>query len=123
MLIKSMDFISIPISIFSLAISIGTFWLVFIQRGRLKMIKPTVVFLGYDHTPTPTAKIFIRTLLYSTAPRGVVIEGMYAKIHSKKQSDVFYVWGYGEREKLVQGSRLYIGQSGFSANHHFVSSV
>lgn len=118
-----MDLISIPISIISLVISVGTFWLVFIRRGRLRMTTPTVVFFGYDQTPNPTAKIFIRTLLYCTASRGSVIEGMYAKVHSKDKSKVFTFWGYGETDKLTVGSGLFIDRSGFSANHHFVSSV
>lgn len=115
-----MELISLPISIVSLVISLGTFWLAFIRRGSLQMTKPTVVFFGFDHTPNPTAKLFIRTLLFSTATRGCVIEGMYAKIYSGNDSRIFSFWGYGETEKLTVGSGLYISQSGFSANHHFV---
>jgi hypothetical protein len=118
-----MEFISIPISVVSLVISAITFWIVFLRRGRLKMTTPTVVFFGYDHTPTPTAKVFIRTLLYSTAARGAVIEGMYARIKAVGSDSVFSFWGYGETEKLTVGSGLYVSQTGFSANHHFVSSV
>jgi hypothetical protein len=118
-----MEFFSIPISIISLIISLGTFWLVFLRRGRLKMTTPTVLFFGYDHTPNPTAKVFVRTLLYCTATRGIVVEAMYASISSKGKSRVFSFWGYGETKKLTVGSGLHIGQSGFSANHHFISSV
>jgi hypothetical protein len=74
-----MEFISIPISIVSLVISAITFWIVFLRRGRLRMTEPNVVFFGFDHAPTTTPKVFIRTLLYCTAARGAVIEGMYAK--------------------------------------------
>lgn len=118
-----MEFISIPISIVSLIISAITFWIVFLRRGRLKMTEPTVVFFGFDHAPRTTAKVFIRTLLYSTAARGAVIEGMYVKIKGGGSENVFSFWGYGEAEKLTVGSGLHISQSGFSANHHFVSSV
>jgi len=123
MLDWGMDLISIPISIVSLLISLGTFWLVFVRRGRLKMTTPTIVFFGYDRTPNPTAKVFVRTLLYCTATRGVAIEGMYASISSNKDTQTFSFWGYGESENLTVGSGLHISQSGFSANHHFVSSV
>lgn len=65
-----MEYISIPISLVSLAISLGTFWLAFMDRGRLKMTKPTIVFFGFDEVPKPTPKVFLRTMLYSTATRG-----------------------------------------------------
>ena len=122
-LAEHMEFISIPISIVSLIISTITFWIVFLRRGRLKMTKPTVVFFGFDHAPKTTAKVFIRTLLYCTAARGAAIEGMYVKIKGGGSEAVFSFWGYGETEKLTVGSGLHISQSGFSANHHFVSSV
>lgn len=48
---------------------------------------------------------------------------MYAKINGGGSETIFSFWGYGETEKLTVGSGLYIGQSGFSANHHFVSPV
>lgn len=118
-----MDFVSIPISIISLAVSAGTFWVVFLRRGKLKMTTPTIVFFGYDHTPNPTAKVFVRTLLYCTAAKGVVIEAMHASAFVNGKEHKFSFWGYGETEKLTAGSGLHISQSGFSANHHFVDSV
>lgn len=120
---RTMDYISISISLTSLVISLGTFWLVFAHRGRLKMTKPTIVFFGFDVTPTPTAKVFLRTLLYSTAARGQVVEGMYAKIRNRGTERVFGFWGYGETEKLSPGSGLHVPRTGLSANHHFVLSV
>ncbi|MBL7507898.1 hypothetical protein INQ20_26675, partial [Escherichia coli] len=70
-----MEMISVPISIASLAVSVGTFWLVLLRRGRLAMTMPTIVFFGHDIVPKPTPKIFLRTLLYSTAAQGQVVEG------------------------------------------------
>ena len=61
--------------------------------------------------------------MYGTAARGGVIEGMYVKIKGGGSESVFSFWGYGETEKLTVGSGLHISQSGFAANHHFVSSV
>lgn len=118
-----MDYISIPVSLVSLAISLGTFWLAFVNRGRLKMTKPTIVFFGFDTVPKPTPKVFFRTLLYSTATRGQVIEGMYAKIRHGNDERTFSFWGYGETAKLSPGSGLHVGRTGFAANHHFVLSV
>lgn len=118
-----MNYISIPISLLSLAISLGTFWLAFIDRGRLKMTKPTIVFFGFDMVPNPTPKVFLRTLLYSTATRGQVIEGMYARVRRGEDKRIFSFWGYGEMEKLSPGSGLHVSRTGLAANHHFVLSV
>ncbi|MDX3884189.1 MAG: hypothetical protein QHC65_07190 [Sphingomonas sp.] len=118
-----MELISIPISIVSLAVSLGTFWLAFVNRGRLKMTKPTIAFFGYDMVPRATPKVFLRTLLYSTANRGHVIEGMFVKVRHGEGERVFSFWGYGETEKLTAGSGLHVSKTGFAANHHFVLSV
>lgn len=117
-----MSLASILISLVSLVISLGTFWLAFIARGRLKMTKPTLVFFGFDRTPRPAPKVFLRTLLYSTSSRGHVIEGMYAKVRYGDEERTFSFWGYGETEKLSPGSGLYASRTGFAANHHFVLS-
>ena len=107
----------------SLAVSLGTFWLAFIDRGRLKMTRPTIVFFGYDMEPRATPKVLLRTLLYSTANRGQMIEGMFAKVRRRDGARVFSFWGYGETEKLTAGSGLHVSKTGFAANHHFVLSV
>lgn len=118
-----MEYISIPISIVSLAVSVGTFWLAFVDRGRLQMTKPTIVFFGYDMVPRAIPKVFLRTLLYSTAIRGQVVEGMFAKVRHGGSEQVFSFWGYGETKKLTAGSGLHVSKTGFAANHHFVLSV
>ena len=122
-MVSSVELISIPISILSLAVSLGTFWLAFVDRGRLKMTKPTIVFFGYDMVPRATPKVFLRTLLYSTANRGHVVEGMFARVKHGDSEQVFSFWGYGETEKLTAGSGLYVSRTGLAANHHFVLSV
>jgi len=86
------------------------------------MTVPTIVFFGFDFSPTTTPKIFLRTLLYSTSARGCVIEAMYAKLTQMNDTEVFSFWGYGETNKLSPGSGLFIEKTGFSANHHFVLS-
>ncbi|MGO4706525.1 hypothetical protein AB4072_12220 [Microvirga sp. 2MCAF38] len=118
-----MDYFSIPISLVSLTVSLGTFWLAFVDRGRLRMTKPTIVFFGFDTVPKPTPKVFLRTLLYSTATRGQIIEGMYATVRHCGRERVFRFWGYGENNKLSPGSGLQISRTGLAANHHFVLSV
>ena len=118
-----MTYVSIVISIFSLCIAVASAWLTLFRRGRLAMTTPNVVFFGFDTAPSTTAKIFLRTLLYSTAVRGQVIEGMFAKLHHAGSEQIFSFWGYGETNQLVPGSGLYIGQTGVAVNHHFVLSV
>ena len=88
------------------------------------MTKPHVVFFGFDDVPPKiTAKIFLRGLLYSTASRGQVVEGMFAKLVRGGSEQAFGFWGYGETTRLSVGSGLFVGQSGIAVNHHFVLSV
>jgi hypothetical protein len=87
------------------------------------MTKPNIVFFGFDDAPKITAKVFLRTLLYGTAVKGQVVEGMFAKLHHECGVQIFGFWGYGETKQLVPGSGLYVGQTGVTANHHFVLSA
>jgi hypothetical protein len=114
---------SIVISILSLCISILTAWSTLFRRGSLAMTKPNIVFFGFDDAPKISAKVFLRTLLYSTAVKGQVVEGMFVKLHDVRGEQVFSFWGYGETKQLVPGSGLYVGQMGVAANHHFVLSA
>ena len=65
-------------------------------------------------------KIFLRTLLFCTAERGCVVEGMYVKLHNDGGTYLFDAWGYGETNKLVVGGGLFVPRSGVAFNHHFV---
>src|SRR5437879_2038291 len=113
----------VAIALLSLGVSTATMYFAWLRGGRLAMTKPAVVFFGYDTVPKLTPKIFLRTLLYSTAPRGKMIESMHVKLRRADSELVFGFWGYGETTKLSPGSGLYVGQSGVSLNHHFVMSV
>lgn len=115
--------LSAGIALMSLAVSTTTMYFTWLRRGRLAMTKPTLVFFGFDVVPRPTAKIFLRTLLYSTSVKGKVVEGMYAKLLRGNVVETFSFWGHGETEKLSPGSGLFVSQSGVVANHHFVLSV
>ena len=111
------------IALMSFMVSATTMYFAWLRRGKLRMTKPTLVFFGFDTDPKPTAKIFLRTLLYSTAIKGQVIESMYVKLICDGNRQTFSFWGYGETDKLTAGSGLYVGQTGVSLNHHFVLSV
>lgn len=115
--------ISILISVAALSISLITMWLTLFHRGQLKMTQPNVISFGYDFTPKTTPKVFLRTLLFSTAARGVVIEAIYVEVSNDGRTEMFGFWGYGETNKLSPGSGLFVDKAGFAANHHFVLSV
>lgn len=118
------DPISIGISSMALFISALHLWFTLLRQGRLAMTKPTIVFFGYEgNAPYLKPKIVLRTLLYSTSVQGKIIEGMYLKLNRGGTEKIFSFWGYGERERLVPGSGLYVGQTGVAANHHFVIAM
>lgn len=115
----------IVVSVAALGLSIWNFWTNQIRRGEVRMTQPTFIFLGRD-LPDNRPKIFLRTLLYSTSVRGHVIESMYLRVSQNPlgQADgeiahIFDFWGYAEREKIMLGSGLYVGQAGVAFNHHF----
>lgn len=109
----------VAISLLSLAVSAITMWFAWLRRGRLAMTKPTLVFFGHDGK---IPKVFLRTLLYSTAQRGKMIERMYVKLIQADREQLFTTWGYAPTTEISPGSGLYVGQTGVSANHHFVLS-
>ena len=110
--------ITIIISIAALVISAVTAWLTLLRRGTIKMTQPTIIFFGPDGVAGPP-KVYLRTLLYSTAKRGQIIENMYVKLLRGESSQNFNVWVYGEGE-LARGSGLFVGENGVATNHHFL---
>jgi hypothetical protein len=66
-------------------------------------------------------KVYLRTLLFSTSKRGRVVESMHVALSRNEMHQNFNIWVYGEREKLVRGSGLFIGETGIAANHHFLT--
>jgi hypothetical protein len=118
------DPLSITISVLALSVSAVTAWLTLFRRGTVKMTQPTVIFFGpdtprvQDHRLLP--KIYLRTLLFSTARRGRVIESMHVALSRNETHQNFNIWVYGE-EKLVRGSGLFVGETGVAASHHFMT--
>lgn len=121
--VTAISLLSVGISVLALTVSVATMYFTWLKRGHLKMTKPTLVFFGYDPQPKPTPKVFLRTLLYSTAARGKVIESLYAKVHVEGTSQTFGIWGHGATTVEAQGSGLYVGQEGIALNHHLVLSA
>jgi hypothetical protein len=110
------------ISLLSFAVSATTMYFTWLRRGRLAMTTPMLVFFGFDEVPRRTAKIFLRTLLYSTSAKGKVVEGLFVKLRRGTAEQTFGFWGYST-DKLTHGSGLYVPQTGVVADHHFVQSV
>ena len=120
-----LSILALLISAFALALSILTAWLTLFRRGTVKMTRPTQIFFGYDQPrDDDTAawpKVFLRTLLFATSKRGRVVENVYVKLTCEDITQSFNVWVYGERDQLVRGSGLFVGDTGVEAYHHFLA--
>jgi len=109
---------SFVISLLALAVSVTTAWLTLFRRGTIRMTQPTLVFFGPDG-PAGSPKVFLRTLLYSTAKRGQIVENMFVKLRRRESLQTFNIWVYGDGP-LARGSGLFVGDSGITCNHHFL---
>jgi len=118
------DMLPVVISVMALAVSSVTAWLTLFRRGTVRMTQPTVIFFGPDsprsRSEAPLPKIFLRTLLFSTSKRGRIIESMHVTLSRSETRQTFNIWVYGD-DKLVRGSRLFVGETGVAANHHFLA--
>lgn len=117
-----MPIVATAISLFALLISAITAWLTLFRKGTLMMTRPTVIFFGPDGPPSQGAevKIFLRTLLYSTAKRAQIMESMYVTLRRRESVQTFNIWVYGDTGRLLRGSGLRVSEDGLAANHHFV---
>lgn len=113
---------SFAIACLALIISGVTAWLTFFRKGKLMMTQPTVIFFGPDGSKFDSSKnkIYFRTLLYSTAKRGQVLESLHISIHRNESKQNFNIWVYGEKGNLKRGSGLFIPQEGVTFDHHFL---
>ncbi len=67
----------------------------------------------------PRAKVYLRSLLYSTSKRGRIVENMFVRLRRLESSQTFNIWAHGE-DSLTRGSGLYVGETGVLCNHHFL---
>ncbi len=114
-----MNIVTIIISALALVISALTAWFSLFRNGTIKMTQPTMFFFGPDGATGPT-KIFLRTLLFSTAMKGHIVENMYVKLQRGESAQNFNIWVYGDRDTLARGSGLFISKEGIACNHHFL---
>lgn len=111
--------LTIILAVGSFVLSLYTLWLTQLRRGRVRMTRPTLIFMGREQD-SGQYKIFLRTHLFCTSIRGRVIENMYIRLRNRGGSYIFDFWGYAEADKISLGSGLFVGQSGATYNHHFV---
>src|ERR1700730_660906 len=119
---KLADPFATTLSVLVLVVSGVTAWLTLFRRGTVRLTQPTVVYFGPDGglpTRAPKPKVFLRTLLFATSKRGRVIESMHVTRTRSETRQNFNIWVYGN-DKLVRGSGLFVGETGVSANHHFL---
>jgi hypothetical protein len=115
-----MEITSTIISVIALCISIFTAWLTILRRGSVRGTHPSFVAFRYDFVDkaVPQAKIFLRTLLFSTGKRGLVIECLFLRVSEGGRCEEFSFWGYGDKD-LVRGSGIFVPETGVVTNHHF----
>jgi len=113
---------SFVISCFALVVSGVTAWLTFFRKGRLVMTQPTSIFLGPDGPMFDRGKnkVYLRTLLYSTAKRGHVLESLHLAVHRNETKQNFNIWVYGKKGDLERGSGLFVPQEGLTLDHYFL---
>ena len=112
------DIFPILLAAASFVLSIITLWITQFRRGQLRMTQPTLLCLNREQ-PAGTPKIFLRTLLHTTASKGRVIETMFLRVHQPGGTYVFDFWGHTDGGKLTLGSGLFVGQAGVASDHHF----
>ena len=115
-----MEYIAPTVSVLALAISLFTLWFSVIRRGRVCSTHPSFVAFRYDFVgkKAPQAKIFLRSLFYSTGKRGHVVESLFLRVAEGSRQAEFSFWGYGDKD-LVRGSGLFVPETGIATNHHF----
>jgi hypothetical protein len=113
--------ISDVIAAVALVVSVVTAWLTLFQKGTLKMTRPTVVFFGPDGPGGEGGlKVYLRTLLYSTARRAHIVESMYVRLSRGEAVQNFNIWTYGDSGRLARGSGVRVGEDGVTCNNHYL---
>lgn len=112
------DTVTSALAVASFLLSLLTLWLTQFRHGRLKMTQPTLICLKRE-MPAVRPKIFLRTLLFTTASKGRVVENMYLHVRQPMGTFLFDFWGHTDAGKLTLGSGLFVGQEGIACDHHF----
>src|SRR5215813_804961 len=94
--------LSLAVAIASLCLSVATAWLTLFRRGAVRMTQPTTIYFGPDggarRSGRSIPKIYLRSLLYSTAVRGQVVECMFVRIKRGETTQNFNIWVYKDHD-------------------------
>ncbi len=113
--------LGLGLSLVSLGLSATTAWLTLWRRGTIKLAQPPSVYFGPDGAREVHPKVFLRGLLYSTAIRPRIIEGMYVRLRRGDSVQSFPVWVCGDdKGSLQRGAGLAVGPDGAALHHHFL---
>ncbi len=117
-----LSILGLIVSFIALIISGFTAWLTLFRKGKLLMTQPTIIFFGPDGSSFNSKhnKIYLRTLLYSTAKKGQVLESLHISVQRNETHQNFNIWVYGDRGDLKRGSGLFVTQEGITFDHHFL---
>lgn len=90
-----MEIVSLIISVIALGASLFTLWFTVLRRGSVSCTHPSFIAFRYDFVDrkVPQAKIFLRTLLFSTAKRGWVVENLFLRVKEGSRNREFSFWG------------------------------
>jgi hypothetical protein len=112
--------LSSAISVIALAVSLFTLWFTVLRRGSIRSTHPSFVVIKYDFAGNPLAqaKVFFRSLMFSTGKRGLVVENLFLRVAEGTRQEEFSFWAHGD-EKLTRGSGMFVPDTGVAINHHF----
>ena len=108
------------VSAVALVVSLFTLWFTTLRRGSVRSTHPSFIAFRYDFVgkKVPQAKIFFRSLLFSTGKRGQVVESLLLRVREGSRHAEFSFWGLGDKD-LIRGSGLFVPETGVATNHHF----
>lgn len=117
---KTLSDVSPIASTIALVVSVFTLWLTVLRRGTVRSTHPTFVAIRYDFVgkKRAQAKIFFRSLLFSTGKRGRVVESLFLRVKEGSRTAEFSFWGRGDKD-LIRGSGMFVPETGVVTNHHF----
>jgi hypothetical protein len=113
---------NLAISLVALALAATTLWLTQFRRGQLLMGRPQQIYIGGDGDGSGPPKVFIKSLLYSTAHNGQFVENIFARIVRTDHQQTFPIWVYGDQPVLRRNGGLFVPREGISTSHHFILS-
>ena len=87
---ETLSIAGLVISALALGVSVVTAWVTLMQRGRVQMTQPTLIYFGRRGVrkieSNSVMKVYLRTLLYSTGKRGQILENMFVRLQHGKAS-------------------------------------